>query len=303
MGDGMSQQERRVEVQEQTKNLQEGPLKHIRAAALAAVLVPLASFAATPALAQTGTCSGPVISGFVWFDANNNGIQDVSETGIAGVVVSASAGEGSVVTETDATGHYQLCLAFPAYYTVSAVVPAGYQPSPADSALTDDAHDSDGICCVQNPGQPDIVQTDLIPADGVNTTTDFGFWHAVTVVQPGTGTPGYWKTHASAWPVNSIVVGGVTYTRDQAIALLADVGSDKSLTMFSSLVPAMLNVMIGNNSSCVASTITAADSWMAKYGPAGSKVKASGVAWKLGEPLHQLMDNYNNGVLCAPHRD
>ena len=73
--------------------------------------------------------------------------------------------------------------------------------------------------------------------------------------------------------------------------------------MFSSLVSARLNVLVGNDSSCVASTITAADSWMATYGPVGKGVAASSVAWKIGEPLHRLMDNYNNGMLCAPHRD
>ena len=72
--------------------------------------------------------------------------------------------------------------------------------------------------------------------------------------------------------------------------------------MFSSLVPAMLNVMIGNPSSCIASTITAANMWMATYGPVGSNVAASSPAWAIGEPLHQQMDAYNNGLLCAPHR-
>lgn len=122
------------------------------------------------------------------------------------------------------------------------------------------------------------------------------------VAQPGTGTPGYWKNHPEAWPVSSITIGGVTYTRDQAIAWLDRVGKDKTTTMFSSLVPAKLNVLVGNDSSCVASTIALADEWMAIH-PVGSGVHASSLAWKIGEPLHRLMDNYNNGMLCAPHRD
>jgi hypothetical protein len=73
--------------------------------------------------------------------------------------------------------------------------------------------------------------------------------------------------------------------------------------MFSSLVPAILNVALGNDSSCVASTITQAQQWMSNYGPVGSGVHAASYAWKVGEPLHRLMDNYNNGMLCAPHRD
>ncbi len=42
---------------------------------------------------------------------------------------------------------------------------------------------------------------------------------------------------------------------------------------------------------------------MATYGPVWKGVHAASYAWKIGEPLHRLMDNYNNGMLCAPHRD
>ncbi len=118
----------------------------------------------------------------------------------------------------------------------------------------------------------------------------------------GTGTPGYWKNHPEAWPVSSITVGGKTYTKAQAIAVLSKPGKDKANTMFSSLVPAKLNVLIGNPSSCIDSTIVAADAWIAIY-PAGSNVAGGSAAWREGEPLHQLMDAYNNGQLCAPHRN
>ena len=122
-----------------------------------------------------------------------------------------------------------------------------------------------------------------------------------TANQPGTGTPGYWKTHASAWPVDSITVGGVSYTKAEAISWLGKVGSDKSVTLFSSLVPAMLNVMIGNDGSCVNDAIAAANDWFTTY-HLGSNVAASSPAWKIGEPLQFQLDSYNNGLLCAPHR-
>ena len=48
----MSQEVRQTELQERTQQLLDGPLKHIRAAALAAALLPLASVAAAPASAQ-----------------------------------------------------------------------------------------------------------------------------------------------------------------------------------------------------------------------------------------------------------
>jgi len=122
---------------------------------------------------------------------------------------------------------------------------------------------------------------------------------------PGTGTPGYWMNHPEAWPVDSIVIGGVAYTKDQAIALMfAPTAGDVTYTMFQALVAAELNVMIGNASSCIASTISAAQDWMTIH-PVGSGVAARGSTspWRVGEPLYIMLDNYNNGLLCAPHRD
>ncbi|MFC1944131.1 DNRLRE domain-containing protein [Chloroflexota bacterium] len=123
---------------------------------------------------------------------------------------------------------------------------------------------------------------------------------------PGTGTPGYWKTHPEAWPVGSIEIGGVTYTRDEAVAIMwDDKNKDKTTTMFAALVCTKLNVLIGNSYCCVDDTIADADQWMADYGPVGSGVRGGGPAspWRTGEPLYETLDDYNNGLLCAPHRD
>ena len=74
--------------------------------------------------------------------------------------------------------------------------------------------------------------------------------------------------------------------------------------MFSSLVPAILNVKIGNDSSCVSNNHHRwRRSGWSSTGPSRGNVHAASYAWKVGEPLHRLMDNYNNGMLCAPHRD
>ena len=89
------------------------------------------------------------------------------------------------------------------------------------------------------------------------------------VLQPGTGTPGYWKNHPEAWPVPDHHGRRSRLHEGAAIAWLGKVGKDKTTTMFSSLVSAKLNVLVGNDSSCVSSTIADADAWMATYGPVG----------------------------------
>ncbi len=231
----------------------------------------------------------------VFNDANNNGIQDAGEGGFEGAVVSLDG--GTVVTATDAGGFYYLWVD-PGTHEIAVQIPPGTHPSPADAG-GDDALDSDGV----PDGVGNSVAVMTFPEGTIaDANTDFGFF-TPAVAAPGTGTPGYWKNHPEAWPVATITVGGVTYTRDQAIGWLEKVGKDRTITMFSSLVSAMLNVTIGNDDSCIASTIAAAQAWMATYGPVGKNVHAASLAWKLGEPLHRQMDNYNNGMLCAPHRD
>jgi hypothetical protein len=290
----MSQDSNRNELHEQTQQLLQGPLKHIRSAALAAALLPLASVAAAPAAAQSAACASGGICGFVWKDENNNGIQDLGESGIEGAVVSLDS--GALVTATDAEGYYYFWPS-DGSHTVAVQIPPGTEPAPADLG-GDDTLDSDGV----SDGKGNSVASVTYSGYGADPNTDFGFYVS-SVAQPGTGTPGYWKNHPEAWPVAMITVGGVTYTREQAIALLETAGNDRRVAMISSLVPAKLNVLIGNDSSCVDSTITAADQWLMTYAPPGQKVHPASYAWKVGEPLHRLLDNYNNGMLCAPHRN
>ena len=264
----------------------------LKAAGLMALLVPLASVGV--AQAEPRTCqSGGAVCGIVWSDLNNNGLREDGEPAIANAVVSL----GLLVVGTDSTGYYQFPDQGPGTFQVSVMVPPGTSISPANVGA-DDTIDSDGVTDGAGNSVATIVLTEDAP---YSVDTDFGFSQS-QVQNPGTGTPGYWMNHPEAWPA-SVSVGGVEYTRDEAIAWIAKSGKDRTTTMFASLVSAKLNVQIGNDPSCVQSTIAEADAWMATYGPVGTGVHAASVAWKLGEPLHRLMDNYNNGMLCAPHRD
>lgn len=275
----------------QTQQLLQGRLKHVAAAGLAAALVPLAAVAV--AQAEPRSCqSGGNVCGMVWSDTNNNGVRDAGEPMIAGAVVTLNG----FSTATDGNGYYQFAADLGTHQVI-VQIPPGTQPSPANVGA-DDTIDSDGA----SDGLGNSIATIVLDENMASTAdTDFGF-SVTPVAQPGTGTPGYWKNHPEAWPLDVVTLGGVDYTKTQALGMMDTPGKDKSLTMFSSLISAKLNVLSGNDSTCVASTIEAADSWMTTY-PAGSGVKAASLAWKLGEPLHRLMDNYNNGMLCAPHRD
>ena len=120
----------------------------------------------------------------------------------------------------------------------------------------------------------------------------------------GTGTQGYWKNHPDAWPVETITIGGITYSKTEAIDIMDQPGKgDKTYDMFDQLVAAKLNVFNGCESSCIDQTIHDADTWLSNN-PVGSNVKGSDPAWQNeGSSLHTTLDNYNNGLMCAPSRD
>jgi hypothetical protein len=269
-----------------------GSSTRLKAAGLVALLVPLASIGV--AQAEPRECqSGGAVCGVVWNDLNNNGLREAGEPVIANAVVTL----GGSSTSTDGTGYYQFEFQGAGTFQVSVMVPPGMRISP-DNVGDDDTIDSDGVTDNLGNSVATLVLAEDFP---FSRDTDFGF--SVSPVQnPGTGTPGYWSNHPEAWPAG-ITIGGDYYTRDQAIAWIQKSGKDRTTTMFASLASAKLNVQIGNDASCVQRTIDEADAWMDTYGPVGSGVHAASLAWKVGEPLHRLMDNYNNGMLCAPHRD
>ena len=297
----MSQEVGQTELKAKTQQLLDGPLKHIRAAAIAAALLPLASVAATPASAQE-LCPSAGLCGNVWKDLNGNGIRDAGEPGIEGVAVSLydvstpSKLIGTSYTDTD--GAYFFSVP-DGNYTVAVETGGNVQgmlPSPRNVG-SDDTLDSDGW------DQGAMVTASVTLVGGNSSDTDFGF-HTSAATNPGTGTPGYWKNHPEAWPAGAtpiVISATLSYDRDEAIAWMGRVGKDKTTTIFASYVSAYLNTFIGNQSSCVSPAMKAAKAWLAVH-QVGSNVAGSSADWQQIEWAHQTMDAYNNGQLCAPHR-
>src|SRR5262249_51076750 len=172
----MSQEVRQAGVQEQTQQLLQGPLKHVRAAALAAALVPVAALVATPANAQA-LCGSGGVCGLVFNDLNHNGLQDAGEPGIGGVTVTLSDGTS---TTTNADGSYVIFGIPDGPITITVTIPAGYTTSPPNVGAND-AIDSDG----SPDGFGNSVAT--VTVVGGAADTDFGFF-SNGVQSPGTGT-------------------------------------------------------------------------------------------------------------------
>ena len=112
------------------------------------------------------------IGDLVFNDANGNGIQDVTETGISGATVVLTYPNGqTVTTTTNGSGNYIFPNLAPGInYSVTFTTPAGFIPSPSNVTIAGatDANDSDPIS--------GVVSGITVTAGSVNNTVDAGFF-------------------------------------------------------------------------------------------------------------------------------
>jgi hypothetical protein len=122
-----------------------------------------------------------------------------------------------------------------------------------------------------------------------------------------TYTQGYWKNHASAWPVTSLTIGGVMYSQQQLLALFGDAPQgDASLILAHQLIAAMLNVANGAvPSAAVQQAINDAQAWMTANKGSNAAlpygVAAGSAAGNQATALTDTLDSFNSGTAGTPH--
>jgi hypothetical protein len=188
-----------------------------------------------------------------------------------------------------------------------AFINLGPDPGPAVTSNAQAMIDAADSSFVPEPG--DIVAVICDPPKTCGDLRDERCFQ-ITIIEvevPDRGctrTQGYWKNPKKDWPVSSIIIGGVSYTKGEAIdELKTPVKKDMTRAMFYQLVAAKLNVANNADDSCIALNISEADAWMVAH-PLGSGVTADSAAWQdpfEGEYLKDRLDDYNNGLLCVPH--
>jgi choice-of-anchor A domain-containing protein/uncharacterized repeat protein (TIGR01451 family) len=110
----------------------------------------------------------------VWYDANNNGIQDQGENGVAGVVVRLF-GTGAVMinsTITDQNGLYLFSNLIPGDYYIQFVLPENYAFSPADQGSNDEIDSDAGTDGFTTPTTLISDETDLTWDAGIYLTVE-----------------------------------------------------------------------------------------------------------------------------------
>ena len=116
-------------------------------------------------------------------------------------------------------------------------------------------------------------------------------------------TQGFWKTHPDAWPAETIMIGGVTYTKEEALRVLSTPpkGGDATYILAHQLIASKLNVLNGADGTTVALTIIAADAWLSTH-PLGTGGPKS-TDRETGILLAGQLDAFNSGSIGPGHCD
>jgi hypothetical protein len=118
-----------------------------------------------------------------------------------------------------------------------------------------------------------------------------------------TYTIGFWKNHEEVWPTESLILGGVLYTKAQLLAILAQpAGGNGLIFLAHQMIGTELNVLNGATLPLTQSTALANAHALINglvIPPVGSGYLSPGSA----SALTQTLDQYNNGITGPGHCD
>jgi len=112
-------------------------------------------------------------------------------------------------------------------------------------------------------------------------------------------TQGYWKNHPDAWPVDSLTLGSVQYTKAQLLDIFHEsVRGNGLVALTHQLIAAKLNVAYGTDGSDIADEITACDALVAALvcPPVGGGYLHPSAT----STLTAALDSFNNMGECEP---
>jgi cysteine-rich repeat protein len=112
-----------------------------------------------------------------------------------------------------------------------------------------------------------------------------------------TFTQGYWKNHPDAWPVSSLTIGTVTYTKAELLVIFSTpVKGNGLIALAHQLIAAKLNVASGAASGSISASISDADNLI------GGLVLGSGsLSTSATASLTASLDGFNNGESGPGH--
>jgi hypothetical protein len=230
------------------------------------------------------------ISGTIYYDSNEDSTQNPGEPGLPTVGVKCHKLNSDGTVASTKTG----ITSIDGNFTFSHLGAGSYKIEVESSTLQSDVIptvDADGATTAH-------TATLSVSANQPNMVAGFGYKRGYQIA---TGTRGYWTNHPDNWPVGIIEIGGVVYTKAEAIDLIFQRATrgDKSYSMAAQLLATKLNLLSGSNSECIGSDVEAANAWLVGHPLNGGRTPDA--VWATGSATHDRLDDYNNGLLCAPH--
>jgi hypothetical protein len=115
-----------------------------------------------------------------------------------------------------------------------------------------------------------------------------------------TFTQGYWKNHGNAWPVSTLTLGTVNYTKQNLLDILnEDVNGNGLISLCHQLIAAKLNIAQGADPSAASACIAAADAIIG--GLVCPPVGGGSLNPADTDAITQCLDDYNNGITGPGH--
>ncbi|MBK6935630.1 MAG: carboxypeptidase regulatory-like domain-containing protein [Chitinophagaceae bacterium] len=252
-----------------------------------------------------------ILGNYVWYDKNNNGVQDAGETPIANATVrlyadangdSVPDGAAIATTATNASGEYSFTGLTPGNYIVGVVPPAGYTAAAtaatSASPNNDNNTDNNGVAVVSGEVRSNYITLTTLgepttDGDGSNgnLTLDFGL--------TGTGSLGnfVWRdlNNNGLQDAGEPGISGITVT------LTNPDGSTESTTtnatgayQFTNLIPGTYSVAFGTPAGYIPATSNAGSNDAIDSDPVGGVV--TGITLTAGESNQTIDAGYRKLV-------
>jgi hypothetical protein len=146
-----------------------------------------------------------------------------------------------------------------------------------------------------------------LQATGSTTTVEFqgrnvagsDYLDDVSVTESCVRGQGYWKNHPDQWPVNQLLLGNNAYDQEQLLSILNQPVRGNGLVLLAhQLIAAKLNIANGADGSCIEQTLADANALIGDLlvPPVGDGYLRPGDVSALAD----ILDDYNEGGLCAP---